>query len=273
MATIYTTQAAPPGFDEFPFELRDGLLWVKVIVNESKQPLNFLLDTGASVSVINLKTVRQMGLKQGRKVQVQGVQSTLNGYWPARMSAQVEQVRLPRKYLAVDLEPLSLSCARRVDGLVGADFFHGRVVQIDFDMRKIRLLARGMTVISDEILPLQLRPCGFRVPITVNGREHQWVRLDTGCATPLQWVTSKENPAQCIHKMAVGLTEISIPQTMTTVGIGSRQFEDVPTGLHEKALFPGEVGLLGNGLLSHFSKVTIDAKSGRLILEKRDASR
>jgi len=102
----------------------------------------------------------------------------------------------------------------------------------------------------------------------VNGHDRQWVRLDTGCATALQWVTSLV-PDQCTHQMAIGLAELSIPQTKTTVGIGEHKFESVPTGLHETAIFPGEAGLLGNGLLSLFSRVTIDAKAGRVILEKR----
>jgi hypothetical protein len=63
------------------------------------------------------------------------------------------------------------------------------------------------------------------------------------------------------------LTELSIPQTQTTVQIGSHEFQNVPTGLHEKPIFHGEAGLLGNGLLSRFSSITIDAKSGRLLLE------
>jgi len=69
--------------------------------------------------------------------------------------------------------------------------------------------------------------------------------------------------------VAIGLAEISIRQTETTVGIGEHEFERVPTGLHERAIFPGEAGLLGNDLLSRFSTVTIDAKAARLILEKR----
>ena len=118
-------------------------------------------------------------------------------------------------------------------------------------------------------LPLQLRPCGMRVSISVNGHKRQWVRLDTGCATPLQWVTSDVPPEQCTRRMAIGLAEISIPRTLTTVVIGEHKFEEVPTGLHETSIFPGEAGLLGNGLLSRFSKVTVDAPAGRVLLEHR----
>lgn len=257
---------------EFPFEYREGLLWIKVAITQSEQPLNFLVDTGAGVSVINLNTAKRIGLKLGRQVPVRGVDTMLTGYWQQHLSAKVGGVRLPREYLAVDLEKLSRSCEQPVDGLVGADFFRGRVVQIDFDAQKIRLLKSDQAGKSDNALPLKSFSCEMRVPISVNGRDPQWVRLDTGCATALQWVTS-EVPDQCTHQMAIGLAEISIPQTKTSVGIGEHQFSDVPTGLHEKPIFPGEAGLLGNGLLSRFATVTIDAKAGRVILEKRVQAR
>jgi len=41
----------------------------------------------------------------------------------------------------------------------------------------------------------------------------------------------------------------------------------VPTGLHQKEIFPGEAGLLGNGLLSRYRSVIIDWKSRRLFLK------
>jgi hypothetical protein len=175
-------------------------------------------------------------------------------------------VQLPAEYLAVDLEKLSRSCQQPVDGLIGMDFFRGRVVQIDFESGKIRLLKHENGGKVTGSLPLELRPCGMRVPITINNHSNQWVRLDTGCATPLQWVTASVNTTQCAHRVAIGLAELSIPQTKATVGLGGYKFEDVETGLHESAIFPGEAGLLGDGLLSRFSSVTIDAKAGRLIL-------
>jgi hypothetical protein len=268
VAAIFELQAAPIILAEFPFQYREGLLWIEVKIPKSEKPLNFLLDTGAGVSVINLNTAKRIGLKLGQQVNVHGVETMLTGYWQQEMSAKVGDVPLPGEYLAVDLERLSSSCQWPVDGLVGADFFRGRVVQIDFDAQRIRLLKSDKSEKSGDSLPLQLRPCGMRVSISVNDHPRQWVRLDTGCATALQWVTS-DVPDQCTRQIAIGLAEISIPQAKTSVTIGKNEFENVPTGLHEKAIFPGEAGLLGNGLISRFSRITIDAKEGRLLLEKR----
>jgi hypothetical protein len=244
-------------------------LWVEVKVPQSETSLNFLVDTGSGVSAINLSTARRIGLKLGHKVPVQGVQTMLTGYWQQHLNAKIGTLELPSEYLAIDLDKLSRSCQQPVDGLVGADFFCSRIVQIDFEQETIRVVSPRSWRTPGESLPVQFRPCGIRVPISVNDQSRQWVRLDTGCATPLQWVTSDVRLDDCTRKMAVGLAEIAIPQTKTSVTLGKEQFKAVPTGLHQSAIFPGEAGLLGNGLLSRFSTVTIDGKSGRLTLGKR----
>ncbi len=74
-----------------------------------------------------------------------------------------------------------------------------------------------------------------------------------------------------MSKPAVGLTELSVPQTVTSIHLGGWRIDDVPTGLHHDAIFPGESGLLGNGLLATFGVVTIDAKSGHLFLGRSSA--
>ena len=269
---LLKAQAATDVLAEMPFEFHEGLLWVNVTLTEFAKPLNFLLDTGAGVSVINRGTAERLALHLGSEVNVRGVETTLYGRWLKGISATAGTASLPGDYVAVDLTQLSHSCERPVDGLLGADFFRGRTVQIDFQAQKVRILKPDRLAPLAEALPLQMRPCGMRVPITVNDHKRQWVRLDTGCASPLQWVTSHVRSQECQPQVAIGLSELSIPQTKTTVEIGSHKFANVPTGLHENPIFAGEAGLLGNGLLSRFSRVTIDAKARRLILEPRPAA-
>jgi hypothetical protein len=251
---------------EFPFQFREGLLWISASLPNSAEPLNLLLDTGAGVSVINETTAERLKLNFGRPVTVHGVGTTLTGYWLKPLSATANGVALPANFLAVDLARLSKSCAQPVDGLLGADFFRGRVVQIDFEALKIRILP-PRTALIPNAAPLQFRTCGMRIQVSVDGRKAQWVRLDTGCVSALQWVTSDVRSQDCMRKPAIGLTELSIPQTETTVQLGSSRFQNVPTGIHAQPIFQGEAGLLGNGLLSRFSSITIDAKGGHLVLQ------
>ena len=251
-------------FSEFPFEYREGLIWVQVQVAERREPLRFLLDSGAEVSVLNLDTAKRLGVALGEQVKVSSVQTTMTGYWPQKLSATANDVKLPSDFLALDLSKLNAACTQSVDGLIGKDFFNGRIVQIDFVAQKIRLLDASNAPTKSESSPLEIRRCGLCVMASIDGSKPQRLRLDTGCATALQWVTTKVNLQRCSSKMAIGLAQLNIPQTTTTVNLAGQTFRDVPTGLHHDAIFDGEAGLLGNGLLSRFETVTIDSNARHL---------
>lgn len=253
--------------EEIPFQFRDGLIWVDVTVTGATKPLHFLFDSGAQVSVINKATAQRLGVKRGRPVTVAGVGTKTTGYWPQTVDARVGRVPLPRKYLMLDLSKLGQACTNgAVDGIIGADFVHDRIVQIDFRRQALRLLIESPAEIGTQVLPLKVRPCGMLVPIRINESKLQWVRLDTGCASALQWVTGSVEPAECTKRMAVALTSFSVPVAQTTVKFGTFTFKGVPTDLQAKEIFPGERGLLGNGLLARFQMVTIDARGKKLIL-------
>lgn len=258
--------AGTASVSEIPFEFREGLLWVEVHEPRSSRPLQFLLDSGASVSVIDIGTAKLLGAKLGDAVSVQGVQSEVPGFWRSRLNARAERIKLPSDYLAVDLSALSGECKRRIDGLIGLDFFKGRIVQIDFKASRIRLLPKAPS--NSESIPIWTRGCGIRVPIIVNGIPDQLVRLDTGCVEGLQWVTADLRAEACQgKKAAVGLSPISINQTQSDVRIGKASLIGVPTGVHAKPIFAGESGLLGNGILARFESVTIDLRRNRLHFE------
>jgi Aspartyl protease len=240
---------------------------MEVTVPGAQAPLNFLFDSGAQVSVINTATAQRLGVKRGRPVNVAGVGNTTTGFWPQTVEASAGGVRLPREYLVLDLGKLGEACTNAtVDGLIGADFFRDRIVQIDFAGEVVRILPERPAEAGTQILPLKVRPCGMLVPVQINGSKLQWVRLDTGCASALQWVTASVRPEGCTKRVAVALTSFSVPVTQTTLRLGSVRFEAVPTDLQGMAIFPGEKGLLGNGVLSRFQTVTIDAKRKEVIL-------
>lgn len=266
-ASLWRGVAAASSPDEFPFVVRAGLIWLKVNVPESKEPLNFLLDSGAGASVINLPTAERLGVKLGRPVNVRGVGASAGGFWPQRLEASVGGVELPKDYLAVELTELSRACKCDVDGLLGADFFRSRVVQIDFNAGKVRLLRSCTADTNAVVAKLKVSRDVMLAAVGVDEAKPQWVRVDTGCASPLQWVATKRDKAQRGGGVSVGLTELNITSATTTVRLGSTTFESVRTGLHSQPIFTGEHGLLGNGLLTRFERVTFDTKSSRLVLE------
>lgn len=257
---------------DIPFESHEGLIWVQVSVPQSPRPLNFLLDSGAGVSVIHLGTARRLGLVLGERVKVGGVDSAADGFWPQRLSARAGDVVLPSEYLAVDLGKLGQACACGVDGLLGLDFFRKRVVQIDYQTRTIRLLASSPATNDAEVVALKFRRQAILAPLRVNGGPPQWMRLDTGCTAALHWVAGSAPGAASHNRVSVGLAEISLSETTASVQLGQTTFPSLPASLHERPIFPGEAGLLGNGLLARFDRVTFDAKAGRLLLHRLRAN-
>jgi hypothetical protein len=264
----------PISSSEIPLQFRDGFIWIKVTVPDSSESLNFLLDSGAQVSVINTVTAQHLGVKRGRPVTVAGVGTTTTGFWPQAVDARAGGVQLPRNYLMLDLSKLSEACTNSlVDGIIGADFFHDRIVQVDFQRQTVRLLSEPPAEAAGvQILPLKVRPCGMLVPIQINNSKSQWVRLDTGCASALQWVTASVPPEGCTKRVAVALTSFSVPVTQTTLTLGYVRFIEVPTDVQPKEIFPGEKGLLGNGLLSRFQTITIDAKGKKVMLGQKQGA-
>ena len=154
-ALLQVPAAGAVAIQEFPIQLREGFIWADVHAEGLTEPLHFLLDSGASVSVINLQTAKRMSLALGKRVCVQGVGASTTGFWPEHWAATAGEVRLPGDYLAVDLSALSGSCECPADGLIGMDFFRNRVVQIDFVARRVRLLPDAPVVRGGNSLPLK----------------------------------------------------------------------------------------------------------------------
>src|SRR6516164_11203285 len=147
--------ALPEVQREIPFQYRDGLVWVKVELAGTTSPLNFLLDSGASVSAVDIRTAAACSLKLGDRQPVEGVTGHSVGYRVTDFQGSFGGNALPKSVLAVDLGAVSECCGRHIDGILGLDVFRGRVVRIDFNARRISLLENcDLRVANCEVLPI-----------------------------------------------------------------------------------------------------------------------
>lgn len=256
---------AEPAEHILPFEYRDGLIWVKV--ESAGHPLHFVLDSGAGSTVLNLETARRLGVKLGATQSVQAVQSEAIASRVHGFCANVAGVALNSNPLAMDLSNVSQFCCRQIDGLIGQEFFRGRIVQIDYKAQCIRFPEESTPgPHCTASLPLQFRHDAICVPVCVDGARARWTRLDTGCDDGLHWVTGSSThkapkPASLAFSHSVNNS------MLTTVQLGNEKMEGIKTVFHKNAIFAGEAGLLGNGILSKY-KVTIDLVANRMLLEK-----
>jgi Aspartyl protease len=246
-----------------PFEYQDGFVWVKVNVLSRKEPLNFILDSGASASVMDLAQARTLGVALGKPEKVRGVNGQALAYEVHNFRGKCCGITLSTSLLATDLKALSDCCHHSIDGILGADFFRGRTVQINFRAREVRLLKNcDFDLANCEKLPIKICNGAFCVPVRVGHSPIQWVRLDTGCDSALEWVKkqrprllSKPEPTEPLPSPAKSIT--------SDLQIGKKHYA-VRTVLHTEPIFAGEAGLLGNGLLEKFC-LTIDEPRRQVI--------
>ena len=252
---------------EIPFTFQAGMIWLKVEAGAPAARLAFLLDSGAGKSVLDLGAARRLGVKLGARETVLGVNGRCAAYGVDGLDATVGSASVPRQMLALDLRSVSASCGRRVDGLLGADFFREHIVQIDFAAQKIRLLSsHEMAAGEGKMLALERRNDALCIRAGIDGGAPQWMRVDTGCSGGLEWVVAGA-PGRRLAETSVATAGGSPPAIETEVSLGDERLCAVKTGLHRQPMFAGESGLIGNALLSRF-RVTMDAAGGRLLLAR-----
>ncbi len=236
---------------EIPFEWENGLIWVKVSAKGKR--LNFVVDSGAGATVLHFDTVQRLRLKVGDPCPLYGAGVNGVAYRISDFEGSLHGIPLEREVFAVPLRRLKGRGwkFRKMDGLIGQDFFRNRIIEIDYKNRRLVILEKAGNRRGVR-LPLRYEKDAMCVPVKVNGSEPRWTRLDTGCVSALEWVEGREAKR----------TEVE-----AEVHLGANRCSGVQVGLHGKPLFPGEAGLLGNGLLSIY-RVTIDARAMQVWLEK-----
>jgi Aspartyl protease len=239
---------------------------LKVELAGKKERLNFLLDSGASVSAIDLHTAHTYGVNLGDRQSVEGVSGQGFAYRVNDFQAMAGAIALPKSVVAIDLGTVSECCQQHIDGIVGVDFFRDRIVQIDFNAGKICLLKNcEVSTANCDTLPIRMCNGAFCVPVRVAGNPVQWMRLDTGCDSALEWVVRGPEKRR-MGGPSIGLSAASVHYINTSARVGKHSFNDIAAGIHTKQIFPGEDGLLGNGLLSKFC-LTIDERKSRVVFE------
>lgn len=147
-----------------PFEFYGSLILLRASVNGSA-PLTFILDTGASVTIVDTSRAQALGLRLGPKDRVSAgigdppvalpildlLSIGLPGVvFPGHLAYAVPMTpaqqcasRAAVAAVAADAADAADAAAapRRIDGILGRNFFASAVVEIDFDAKTIDLRA------------------------------------------------------------------------------------------------------------------------------------
>lgn len=247
--------------DAAPIALHDGLVWADV--DCAGKTLHFVVDTGAECTCVNLEAARRLGMRLGSPLDVAGVGGRTIGYRCAGFQASMGGMQLPEQVIALDLSAPARGCSEAIDGLIGADFFQDKLVRIDY---RRNALVREKRLAGTNGTRLRFANGVICVPVAVNGGRARWTRLDTGCTDALDWCEGAGSGPKGADK-TVALASAIGNALQAEVTVGKTHLHDVPVKLHNREIFPGEAGLLGNATLCRYGAVTIDGIGKRLVLE------
>jgi predicted aspartyl protease/cytochrome c-type biogenesis protein CcmH/NrfG len=156
------TAQTPSGVIEIPVRTTSsGFLSAEVYLDGIEKPQNFIIDTGASISVVSEKLAEQEELANYL------LPTRMRIFGAAGVAENVKTVSLPKVMLGtfvrekinaavLDLEPLNETAGFSQDGILGANFLRHFRVSFDFQRGLIRLEPLGNTAMrGDGLTPKQ----------------------------------------------------------------------------------------------------------------------
>ncbi len=277
---------------EVPFELVNNRPIIKLRVNNSKEMLRFVIDTGAGMCVLAADAANRIGIKPvargglARAVGGGGRFEIIYGFLQALNigDVRIENVPVYIRQFYNDQEP--------VDGYIGLSILSKFLTSIDYGKRTMQMLRDDARPALDPAAP----PTGIEVPIrtTSSGFWSGEVKID-GIEKPISFIMDTGASVTVIsealaeredlHRFtqpsrikvygAAGVTENVKMLLLPRIGLGSHMRRNIAAAvldmepINETAGFE-QAGIIGGNILRYF-RVTFDFERAVLRLEPLEA--
>ena len=122
-----------------PFELfRGNRIVVPARINGHET--HVILDTGASLSTLNLNYARSIGLPAGFKIQAKGAGGNVDAELISGLTMDLGGYHAENASVAaMDLAPIERSIGMPISAIFGRDFFNSAVISIDWANSKLKI--------------------------------------------------------------------------------------------------------------------------------------
>ena len=275
----------PPGkaFVEVPFILNSNHIHIPVGIGKAK-PLNFILDSGAGMPVLDTETAENLGLKTVGKFEGRGVgEATQEVNLVTLSSVRFGDLIIDSVSAAtIGLKLLSKYEGLPVEGILGYDVFSRFVVKVDYENQKLTLYEPSSFKYEGkgEIIPITLEQSHPHIKAKINGQYEGNFVVDCGARSSLALHTPFVQKHDLLAKtgkkidvfsgIGIGGKVKGKVTRVKSIQIGSFKIPDPLTTLasSEKGAFASEKidGNIGGGILKRFT-VIFDYPNKRMILE------
>ncbi len=258
-----------------PFEMNRELVAIDVEVNGVTG--KFILDTGASMPVLDSTFAAELGVKPVHNTSVNGAGGSSMQGVSNTVLFKVGGAEVSNSAVLVDLSHLDGSYS--IDGIIGADLFKHFVVEIDYDRQ---LLSLHESVDAVEVVgePYDITFKMGQIPalnIAFTTKKKLYTDeflIDTGASLNLAFNKSYSDKINLLDEVGIGLISsyASLSRTENTnhevvinnISLADFDFAEVPTLVSGRDI-AGKSGIIGNGLFRRFNQV-FDYKNSKMYL-------
>lgn len=270
-----------------PFEYISNEVIVKAKVND-KDELNFVIDTGATQSVLDKSVAKTLGKCEDSNLTMTTGSGSVNLSYMTIPKIAIGDLTLKDIHFAVaDLAAFSQILGQRPSGLIGANILRRFRVTIDYPQRKVILAHPSNVKVGPDSIVIPTKPAlgmsGVLIDGELDGQKLSFL-VDTGAA--FNNISSKlAKPILSGSLLPVGSLEgldgkkVKIGsvrfQTLKLGSITLKQplFSVAPSDTNPAGIISGgALAILGNPLWRKYC-LTIDYKNQRLILDRFQAAR
>jgi predicted aspartyl protease len=267
------------GFAMVPFTTYDRHIYLPVRLPGSGEELMFMVDSGASMTVIDSTLAVRMGFPLGERMVGAGAGGTADFYMTKIDGFSIEGVSFTEQ--TVIAYPISGLIGRFVDievaGILGYDFLSRFVASIDYE-KGILTLFEPDSATASATIDAPLIHNVFSLECVVDGLFSGTFLIDTGAANSLLQKSFSEEHGLFddrrlteISLMGAGGEESAYLARFDSLEIAGITIEEpvFALSMDERGIgaFRGISGIIGNDILKRFT-VTLDYRNQRIGLER-----
>lgn len=266
-----------------PFELFGDHIIIQVSVDDS-EPLDFIFDTGAGLTVLDEDIADQLGLA-GKEIQMN--ESYARWQLIKHNTIAINHFLMEKniKVYSTDFDHLEISLGMDIDGIVGYDLLRHHSVYVNFDSMTINIYELGkapkrgdaIAFYFDTSIPV------IKGNVVLNNEEpHDGTfYFITGAGTTLDFNSPYAKQYDVVHKtgkhysyLVKGLSKNETPHYeghVLSFTFGKQKIEDLPIGISTAGegiqASKNVSGIIGSQIIRMYN-FTIDYGSKMIYLEK-----
>lgn len=281
----------PP--EVIPIQYIDGLMFIELGLNDHTEPLFFMFDTGAGITVMDTEVSKKVNLKITEEANIGTAGKTIrSGISLSNHIHLGHQLTLDSVEIAIlDLSNLSMYFKTKIDGIIGTDILFNFVTETNNDAGELRLYPFNTwkprkSATANDIIGLEAGHFGIPVEVVTKRNAKtvsMVVKIDTGADNALTFhnaaVTQYQLP-ESVAKRIKSKQGFGVDSTLTnnlssklySATFNGKQWRRVPVVFEvdptNRISERQADGLIGQALLLDFNTI-YDLQQGLVYFENR----